>query len=142
MAYGMSYGDFWNGDPWAVAAYRRAYNLKLEQQSQEAWLHGLYVFDGVSKAIGNAFGKKGSQPKKYMEEPIRLTPFTPYEKAMKAREERQKAIAYFTALERKWEKRQDDAPPVPIGKDAVRCPYCDHVQEAARVCAKCRAAIG
>ena len=69
------------------------------------WLQGLYIFNGVSVAVGNAFRKKGTQPQKYLEEPIRLIPLTEEEEAIKAEEERQKTIEYFNRLAAKWGKK-------------------------------------
>lgn len=87
--------------------YRRAYNLMRQRKSDEMWLMGLYVYDALSVTISNAFSKKGTRPKKYLEEPLRITPLTPEEREIKAEQERQKAIAYFDNLAKKWAQKQN-----------------------------------
>ena len=102
LSIGMPSHEFWDGDPWLVWGYRKAHGLKNEQRNYEMWLQGLYIHESVSVAIENAFGrKKGQQPVRYMDKPIRITPLTEKEKADKAEMARQKLIAELTA----WEKR-------------------------------------
>lgn len=84
-------------------AYYQANQLSIQRRSEEMWLQGLYNFAAVSLAVGNALRKKGEKPKTYPEEPIRLIPFTEEEKAARAAKERQKAVDYFTKLQKKWD---------------------------------------
>lgn len=57
----MSIKDFWENDPELFWAYRFSYINKLKRESEEknydAWLQGLYFFEGVSIALSNGFGK-------------------------------------------------------------------------------------
>ena len=57
----MSIKDFWESDPELFWAYRFSYITKLKRQSEEknydAWLQGLYFYEGVSIALSNGFGK-------------------------------------------------------------------------------------
>ena len=57
----MSIKDFWENDPELFWAYRFSYVNKMkreaEMKSYDAWLQGLYFFEGVSIAIANSFGK-------------------------------------------------------------------------------------
>ena len=61
IEYGMSVKEFWEDDPELFWAYRFSYINKLkretEQNNYNAWLQGLYFFEGVSIAIANSFGK-------------------------------------------------------------------------------------
>lgn len=61
IEYGMSIKDFWESDPELFWAYRFSYINKLKRENEEknynAWLQGLYFFEGVSIAIANSFGK-------------------------------------------------------------------------------------
>lgn len=107
MSMGMSYNEYWYGEPGMAGDYRRAYNLMRQRKSDEMWLMGLYVYDALSVAISNAFSKKGTRPKKYLEEPLRITPLTKEEREIKAEQERQKTIAYFDNLAKKWAKKQN-----------------------------------
>lgn len=57
----MSIKDFWEGDPELFWAYRFSYINKLKRESEmnnyNAWLQGMYFFEGVSIALANGFGK-------------------------------------------------------------------------------------
>ena len=57
MLYGMSYQDFWYGDPWMAETYREYYLLKQRKDNEQMWILGAYVNDAVSVAINNCFGK-------------------------------------------------------------------------------------
>ena len=67
----MSVTDFWENDPELFWAYRFSYINKLKREAEEknyyAWLQGAYIYEGVSIAIGNSFGKGNTH--KYPEEP-------------------------------------------------------------------------
>lgn len=77
LMYGMTSQEFWYGDPALMWSYRIFYENKLkvdrDTSNQLAWLQGLYIYDGVSKAIVNAFGGKGSKPLSYLDSPIDLS---------------------------------------------------------------------
>ena len=57
----MSIKDFWENDPELFWAYRFSYINKLKREDEyrnyNAWLQGLYFFEGVSIALANSFGK-------------------------------------------------------------------------------------
>ena len=57
----MSIKDFWENDPELFWAYRFSYINKLKRESEQnnynAWLQGLYFYEGVSIALANGFGK-------------------------------------------------------------------------------------
>ena len=98
----MTPEQYWNGDVWLAKDYYEAYLLIVQRKSEEFWLQGLYNHAAVAIAVGNAFRKKGSSPKSYPQEPLRITPLSEEEKAKKAEEERQKLIDYLNDLEKKW----------------------------------------
>lgn len=52
-----------------VEAFLKADKERQNRQNQEAWLQGLYFYDGLSCAIANAFKKESEQPSKYPEQP-------------------------------------------------------------------------
>lgn len=101
----MTAAQFWDGDPWLVAAYRRANELTAQKKSEEMWLQGLYIHNAVGTVVENALKKKGAAPLKYLEEPIRVIPLTEAEKEAKAEDERKKTIAYFDRMAKLWEKQ-------------------------------------
>lgn len=100
----MSAGEYWEGDAGLPRAYYRANELRIQRRSEEMWLQGLYNYRAFSVVIGNVFKKKGAKAEKYLEEPIRLIPLTEEEKREKAKREREKVIAYFNGLQKKFEK--------------------------------------
>ena len=61
IEYGMSVKDFWEGNPELFWAYRFSYINKIKRESEitnyNAWLQGLYFFEGISIALSNSFGK-------------------------------------------------------------------------------------
>lgn len=106
----MSYDLYWRGDVWAASDYRRAQQLVNQRRSEEMWLQGLYNFTALSLALGNAFRKKGTSAKRYPEEPFRVIPYSPEELEARAEAERQKAVAYFNALQKKWDRAKCRVP--------------------------------
>ena len=104
LSIGMSADEYWNKPPHLVNVYRDAYKLKLRQDNEAAWLAGMYVNAAVSVSIQNAFGKKGSKKAKYPKEPANLGLDTEWEKAEKARREREKIIANLTLFKQMWDR--------------------------------------
>lgn len=98
----MTPEQYWNGDVWLARDYYEAHLLTVQRKSEEFWLQGLYNYAAVSIAVGNAFRKKGTSPKSYPQEPMRITPLSEEEQEAKAEQERQKLIEYLTNLEKKW----------------------------------------
>lgn len=70
MSYGMSWHDYWYGDPRAFRYYREAEAKRQEALNNQAWLQGIYIYKAVTTALTNAFAKKGTPPEPYMLAPI------------------------------------------------------------------------
>lgn len=103
LAIGMSYGEYWQGDSTLVRYYRKAYQIKEEQENNHAWLKGLYVYDAVSTALHNALRGMGKNPppaKEYATEPYELfkREKTEAEKAKEIEIEQQKAAQWMENL--------------------------------------------
>lgn len=94
MVYGMTYDEFWFGDPYRAAAYRTAHRLRIEQANQQLWLAGLYSHNAVSVAINNAFSK---QKQKYIKEPLRMFPPTENERKAQVEENNRKLVERLNA---------------------------------------------
>lgn len=62
----MSYDEYWYGNVWLCEYYREAHKEKLKEQNSMNWLQGLYFYNAVLSAFGNAFGNE----KAYLEKPI------------------------------------------------------------------------
>lgn len=84
MAIGMTYEQYWYGDPLMVRAYYQAEQYRQEQRDTDAWLIGAYVAQAISATVCNALLKKGSQPNEYPRMPSLV------EKRAKEKEERRK----------------------------------------------------
>lgn len=100
LAIGMSYAEYWTGDPTLARYYRKAYLIKQEEQNNFAWLQGLYIYDAVSTALHNAlrgFGKGKSPVREYAKHPYELfkKEKTEAEKAREVEIEQQKAAAWM-----------------------------------------------
>ena len=109
MSIGMSYDEFWDGDPSAVRAYRKADELSEKRKNHELWLAGLYTYEALcdASALFRFTMKKGSiKPEPYPKEPFPITASElkeREEREAKIREERMKAefAAYAERVRKK-----------------------------------------
>lgn len=71
LAMGMTYEQFWEQDSELVKYYRKANEIRQEQINQEAWLHGMYIYEAIADLapILRSFGKKGSRARQYPDKP-------------------------------------------------------------------------
>lgn len=97
MAMGMSYEQFWNGSPYLVQTYLKAFRYKRELENEMAWLQGAYIFNAVAVCLQNVLRKKGQKRENYIEKPIDIFPLT---KSEKKRREREDMLKMQRALER------------------------------------------
>ncbi len=105
MSYGMTYDQYWHGDPWCLKDYRTAHNLRMREQNQMLWIQGLYSMNALSVVIGNAFSKKGSPPRKYLEKPLDIFPKTEAEEKAEMEQKQKELIAKLSA----WKKMFDES---------------------------------
>lgn len=103
MLYGMTYEQFWFGDPWMVRAYAQMYLLKRRAKNEELWLEGIYMTHAFQTVLGNAFGKKKL---KYLEKPLEIFEKTEAEKKQEVRAERQKLINWLNRLKKSADMKQ------------------------------------
>lgn len=96
MAMGMSYAEFYDGDPTLVIPYREAYLQKRRMANHDLWMQGRYIYDALC-AVYPLFrfsfkgGEIRSEP--YVEEPYPLT-----EKEAEERREREEKKQYEEML--------------------------------------------
>ena len=100
LAIGMSYAEYWTGDPKLAQYYRKAYRIKQEEINNTAWLQGVYIYDAVSTALHNAlrgFGKQKLPAKDYAKQPYDFNHKvkTEAEKAREIEIEQEKAAAWM-----------------------------------------------
>lgn len=96
LAMGMSWEQFWEGEPSLVRAYRQADKLRRRRKNEELWLSGAYTAEALMATVGNMFSK--STKHTYPTEPFAITEDEVRER--KAREERlkmERIKAAFTA---------------------------------------------
>lgn len=106
LTYGMTYEQYWFGDPTLVIAYREAHKLSNEQKNQEMWVQGYYVFTAFQTALSNIHldGKRHTM-NQYMESPLEL--YKPKKtKEQEAEEAKQKVIATFNNIKRAWDEKR------------------------------------
>lgn len=107
LAIGMSPTEYWTGDSTLVRYYRRAYLIKQENENNNAWLHGLYVYDAISTALSNALRGKGVSAKDYAKKPydFKNRVKSEAEKQHEVDIEQQKAAAWMESLVRTNKKK-------------------------------------
>lgn len=103
MLYGMTYEQYWYGDPWAMKSFREAYNLRNRHENEMMWLQGLYFYQAVGTVLSNAFAKKGTPSKKYLNEPLDIFPKSEAEEAAEMEKKQRKLIAGLTAWQKMFE---------------------------------------
>lgn len=52
-----------------IEPYYKAEKLRCEKTDNFMWLMGSYVFEAISIALSNAFRKKGTQAKQFLDKP-------------------------------------------------------------------------
>ena len=100
LAIGMSYAEYWEGDPKLAQYYRKAYQIKQDEINNNAWLQGMYIYDAVSTALHNALrgmGKNKPPARDYAKQPyeFRNKVKTEAEKAKEVEIEQEKAAAWM-----------------------------------------------
>lgn len=91
LSIGMTYEQFWDGDPHLAKYYRQADEMRIERKNQELWLQGLYVYEALCDVapILQAMAKKGTKARPYPEQPYSITE----KQRRKEIEEKERAIA-------------------------------------------------
>lgn len=73
MAIGMTYEQYWYGDPLMVRAFYKANKLRREREDEISWTNGLYVLNALNATVGNMFRKSGQEPAEYPKEPFTVS---------------------------------------------------------------------
>ena len=91
LSIGMTYEQYWEGDPMLAKYFRQADEIRVERKNQELWLQGLYIYEALCDVspILHAMAKRGTKARPYPERPYPIT-----EKQRKHEiEEKEKQIA-------------------------------------------------
>lgn len=71
---GMSYSDYWLGEPemlyFYAFRYKQTYDNRAQEQDTLAWLVGQYVLCAIAVNFSSAFGKRGAPKSKYPDMPM------------------------------------------------------------------------
>lgn len=103
IVYGMTYEQFWYGDPWMVRAYKEAFMLRQKKRNEEMWIQGAYVSNAVAVAIGNAFSKHKVD---YLKKPLDIYPKTEAERKDEIRQERMDLVRKLSMLSSAFKRKQ------------------------------------
>lgn len=110
LSIGMTYDQFWHGDPMLTKYYRKADDMRQERLNQELWLNGLYIYNAVGALapILNAFSKQ-THANSYLEQPLPRTQAEIDERNRIEQERKQQAFlqALQTSLDMKAKQRKD-----------------------------------
>lgn len=113
LSLGMTYEEYWEGDPAMTRYYRDKYRCEMDQRNTELWLMGVYIYEALMDVapLLNLFDKhRKALP--YRTEPYPLTKTA--EEKRKDREEKQKMkngldlmSAWMTNANAKFKKKQE-----------------------------------
>lgn len=103
MVYGMTYDQFWFGDPWIAASYREAHLLKRKMLNEELWIQGAYFYNALQAVIATAFGKRKEE---YVKKPFNIFPKTALEKKEEEREQKRKLIGFLSSWKKSAKEKQ------------------------------------
>lgn len=94
MSMGMSYDEFWFGEPERVKYYRKAHEIKKKQMNEQLWLQGLYIYEAFCDVspILVTMPKRGAKILPYSETPYALTQNEAKKQKEDAAQRKQKAM--------------------------------------------------
>lgn len=109
MSYGMTYEQFWDGDPKATEAFRKAYEMKRDMENEHMWLQGMYIYDAIQRLIPALRVMSSDKPEPYPDKPYDIRPKTKAEKKSeeyKSMEDMHKYLEGIIAKQNAEEKRK------------------------------------
>ena len=95
---GMTYEQFWDGDPSLTIAYRRKLELEDKRFNERAWLQGQYNYIGVATALANGFRKKGAKASDFPKQPFAVGQETEIEKKHKKAKAFNDSLAFLDRM--------------------------------------------
>lgn len=107
MLFGMSYDDFWHGDPELVIYARQYYLLKQQTDNYNMWLNGVYTYKALTSTLESAFyalnKRKGKKPDGYYKEPLDILPKTEEQKQAEIEKARRQFVERMNAFKASWD---------------------------------------
>ena len=100
----MTYSQYWEEDCTLVRAYRRAYEIRQENENRYAWLQGMYVYEAICDAspILHAFAKAGTRARPYADKPYEFKHRAHMTKAEKLADNKRKVTEYMNEMTRRF----------------------------------------
>ena len=94
---GMTCEQFWDQDCELVVPFRKAYQIRQENENRFAWLQGLYVYEAICDVspILHAFAKSGTKAHPYPDKPYEFAPAKKKEKTETNREKMDNAVGFM-----------------------------------------------
>lgn len=113
MTLGMTYEQYWYGDPEMFVAYAELYKRQSKTEFTErdtlAWMIGSYVDAAVGHVISVAFGERGKPKAHYPDQPVYVAEVDETAKAKKREREARKFEANFLAAVHNMGKTIEEA---------------------------------
>ena len=74
LVMGMTYDEFWHGEPSLVRDYRKAWDIKQHNEEYARWRQGMYTYIALLNAspLFRPFAKGEVKPGEYPSEPLPL----------------------------------------------------------------------
>ncbi len=75
LSIGMTYEQYWEGEPYLTKCYREAYEMQRKRENAQAWRIGRYVYDAICSAspLLHAFARPGTTAHPYVDRPYPIT---------------------------------------------------------------------
>lgn len=109
MSIGMTYDEFWHGEPSMVRAYRKAWEIKKHNEEYDRWRLGYYVYTSLLcvAPVLRAFTKGDVKPGNYPNQPFPLTEKEAQEREEQEHTERMKRMLAQLTKESDERKKQE-----------------------------------
>lgn len=107
LAMGMTSEEYWDGDNSLPRFYRESYKMKRQEQNQNLWLNGAYIYQAMMAIAPYVKAFSKTQPKPYMDKPIPLTSEEEKERDHESvKAEALKAAEYMISITAKASKKK------------------------------------
>lgn len=123
LVMGMTPEQYWDGENWLKKAFRKAYQIRMENEERitdrNMWMMGLYVRDALHSVLllVNGFVPKGAEVGKYPEKPrLEEAEAQRREENKKKKEEEQQRLAMamlqaqFARFNKRFEEKHSQEP--------------------------------
>lgn len=107
---GLSYDEYWTGEPeklyWCGVRFKTNQEQQLQERDTLAWLTGQYVMQAISINLASAFGKQGAPKPNYPELPMYVAEHNEQAKAKKQERDMMRSYNNFIAAAQSMGKLQ------------------------------------